>query len=88
MLLECLTGRYPFDASGSPMDLIIHVSGCQLPLPAGRTALLLGRGRASCGIAGLRLRHPSSKILNQVAACGRGAGVCRVWMVVCVVLSS
>lgn len=26
VLLECLTGRYPFDASGGPMDLIIHVS--------------------------------------------------------------
>lgn len=26
MLVECLTGRYPFDASGGPMELIIHVS--------------------------------------------------------------
>lgn len=27
MLLECLTGQYPFNASGGPMELIIHVSG-------------------------------------------------------------
>lgn len=26
VLVECLTGRYPFDASGGPMELIIHVS--------------------------------------------------------------
>jgi hypothetical protein len=28
VLVECLTGRYPFEAgaSGGPMELIIHVS--------------------------------------------------------------
>lgn len=28
MLLECLTGQYPFNASEGPMELVIHVSVC------------------------------------------------------------
>lgn len=32
VLVECLTGRYPFEAgaAGGPMELIIHVSRLQL----------------------------------------------------------
>lgn len=43
MLVECLTGRYPFDASGGPMELIIHVSLTDKPdhhLPGANTFLL------------------------------------------------
>jgi hypothetical protein len=31
VLVECLTGRYPFDASGGPMELIIHVNLTAVP---------------------------------------------------------
>lgn len=32
VLLECVTGRYPFDAHGGPMELIIHASTSPPPL--------------------------------------------------------
>jgi hypothetical protein len=46
VLVECLTGRYPFDATGGPMELIIHVGFC--PATAVTHSLQHGSRLAAC----------------------------------------
>eukprot|EP00879_Flechtneria_rotunda_P015239 GHRR01015930.1.p1 GENE.GHRR01015930.1~~GHRR01015930.1.p1 ORF type:complete len:285 (+),score=79.01 GHRR01015930.1:658-1512(+) len=65
-LVECLTGKYPFDAAGGPMDLIIHVLQDEVPLPPPGTVSELCRDfLAACLLRDPSKRPPATMLLGH-----------------------
>ncbi|WIA39746.1 hypothetical protein OEZ86_005805 [Tetradesmus obliquus] len=76
VLVECLTGRYPFEAgaAGGPMELIIHVLQDEVPLPPpGAISEPCRDFLSSCLARDPARRPPASALLGHpwLAAAGR-----------------
>ncbi|KAF8058924.1 MKK3 [Scenedesmus sp. PABB004] len=78
VLVECLTGRYPFEAAaaGGPMDLILHVLQDDVPLPPhGAVSEACRDFLAACLARDPSARPPASALLAHPWLAGGGGNL-------------